>query len=338
MRRTPAATSATLFVWQEGEWWYLIIGTKQEGGLILLYRSPDLLNWEYLKPLLSGNNPQELPVWTGAMWECPNFLRFGDRRVLLFSIQDTSGKFLYPLYFVGTYQDHQFTPQTGEIMAYGGYFYAPQVMQDARNRYLMWGWLQEGRSQRAITEAGWAGAMSVPIIVSLEPEGQLKLSPAPELENLRQEHRRYEKVEITPGAANLLDGIRGDCLEIIVEFEPGQSSEFELKLRCSPDQEEQTRLIYQPGQPQIVVDRARSSLNPEVDRAETTAPVKLEPGEAVKLHIFLDRSVVEVFVNNRTYLASRIYPSHEDSLGLGLGAPAGVVQLKSLDIWTFDGW
>jgi beta-fructofuranosidase len=326
------------FVWKEEGWWYLVMGSKieEEGGLILLYRSPDLINWEYLQPLLAGDLHQEQPVWTGTMWECPNFLTFGERRVLILSIQATSSELLYPLYFVGTYHNHQFTPQTQEIMAFGGYFYAPQVMRDEQNRYLMWGWLKEGRGQSAFVEAGWAGAMSVPIIVSLEPDGNLHLEPVPELENLRQQHQHYENVAIFPGEANFLKEVRGDCLEIIAEFEPDQSSEFEFKLCCSTAKEEQTRLIYRPGQQQIVVDRAQSSLDTTVDQEETTVPVKLAPGEALNIHIFLDRSVLELFVNNRTYLASRIYPTRRDSTGLDLVSPEKVVRLKTLDIWSVD--
>jgi beta-fructofuranosidase len=49
-------------VWREGDSWYQVIGSgiRGEGGAALLYRSNDLLHWEYLHPLLVGdNNPQQ---------------------------------------------------------------------------------------------------------------------------------------------------------------------------------------------------------------------------------------------------------------------------------------
>ena len=61
--------------------------------------------------------------------------------------------------------------------------------------------------------------------------------------------------------------------------------------------------------------------------------VEADPGEVLKLHIFLDRSVVEVFVNDRCYLASRIYPERLDSLGLELFIRKGSARVRSLDIW-----
>lgn len=328
------------FVWKEEEdgYWYMLMGSKIEevGGIILLYRSSDLTHWEYLHPLMSGDVHRHEPIWTGTMWECPNFLKFGDRRLLLISVQATPSELLYTLYFVGSYENHQFIAQTEGRLVYGDYFYAPQVMRDEQGRYLMWGWLKEGRSQAAFEEAGWAGVMSVPIVVSLEPGGDLKLEPVPELKRLRKEHKRYENLRITPGDANLLKDVGGDCLEIIAELEPDQLSQFEFKLRCSPEGEEETGLSYQSHQQHLLLDREHSSLNTQVDRTASIIAVKLEPGEGLKLHIFLDRSVVEVFVNNRTCLASRIYPTRADSLGLALGSLEGVVKLKSLDIWMIE--
>jgi sucrose-6-phosphate hydrolase SacC (GH32 family) len=61
--------------------------------------------------------------------------------------------------------------------------------------------------------------------------------------------------------------------------------------------------------------------------------IDADSGEVVKLHIFLDHSVVEVFVNGRCYLASRIYPERPDSIGLELFVRSGSVRLRSLDIW-----
>jgi beta-fructofuranosidase len=53
----------------------------------------------------------------------------------------------------------------------------------------------------------------------------------------------------------------------------------------------------------------------------------------LRLHIFLDRSVLEVFANEHTCLASRIYPTRPDSLGVDLFARRGQVRLKSLEVW-----
>jgi beta-fructofuranosidase len=267
------------------------------------------------------------------MWECPNLLTFGDQRVLLFSVQGSQGDLLYPLYVTGSFQDEQFFPQAQGMLVHGGYFYAPQVMQDDQSRSIMWGWLMEGRRNSLLAEAGWAGVMSLPIIVAPLPGGRLSLEPAPELTALRDKHWRYEGIELSGARNFLLEDIWDDRLEMLAECEPGQNCEFGVKLRCSPDGQEQTRLVYQSASQQVSIEREQSSVNPDVDRENCSVVVEADPGEVLQLHIFLDRSVLEVFVNGRCYLASRIYPERHDSMGLELFTRKGRVRVRSLSIW-----
>jgi beta-fructofuranosidase len=56
-------------------------------------------------------------------------------------------------------------------------------------------------------------------------------------------------------------------------------------------------------------------------------------GQPLRLHIFVDRSVVEVFANGRACAASRVYPSGSDSLGVALFAKGGAAEARSIDIW-----
>ncbi|GAC1590754.1 MAG: glycoside hydrolase family 32 protein [Ktedonobacteraceae bacterium] len=323
------------FVWHEGNFWYLLMGSNIEGvgGTILLYRSLDLTRWDYLHPLLVGDATLLQPMWTGTMWECPNFLTFGDQRVLIFSIQDAVGNLLYSLYYSGTFQDEHFYPHTQRMLVHGGYFYAPQVMRDEQGRYIMWGWLMEGRSKSLIQEAGWAGVMSLPIVLALLPDGKLSLEPAPEVTALRENHWHYPGIELGGAKHIRLDDSRGKCLEILAEFELDQHSEFGFRLRCSPDGQEQTRLVYQSELRQVSIERKQSSVNTQVDREDCSVMVEAVTDGSIKLHIFLDHSVLEVFVNGRCYLASRMYPEHPESIGLELFVRSGRVRIRSLDIW-----
>ena len=59
----------------------------------------------------------------------------------------------------------------------------------------------------------------------------------------------------------------------------------------------------------------------------------LAPGETLKLRVFIDKSVVEVFANGRQCLAVRVYPGREDSTGVSLRAQGAVAALSALDVW-----
>ena len=323
------------FVWKDNGSWHMVIGSKIEGqgGLILHYRSDDLVRWEYLGILLKGDITQTNPFWTGTIWECPNFFELDGKWVLIFSAQSEPGDLLYPVYHTGSYAGQQFTPSNRSILVHGQYFYAPQVMRAQDGRVLMWGWLREGRRPAALIEAGWAGVMSLPIMLSTTAQGKIRLEPVEELQTLRREYQHFENLEITPGYTSLLDGIQGSCLEIKAVFKPHPAAEFGIRLLCSPDGEEQTRLVYNSGQERLILEPNDSSLSTVVDRDMRKAPLSLDDKGELRLHIFLDRSVIEIFANGETCLAGRIYPTRPDSLGLGLFARSGGAKVKSIEVW-----
>lgn len=326
------------YVWREGKTWYMLLASKIVGigGSVLLYRSDDLVNWTYLHPLLVGDMAETEPFWTGTEWECPNFFPLGDKHVLVVSVKKDGhdpSALLHVVQFTGTYRDQRFTAETQSLLDYGSCYYAPQVMRDAQGRALVWGWLWEERGEPAVRSAGWAGVMSVPRVLDLRPGGGLTIRPVDELQALRGAGRVFQDVTLTATSANPLAEVQGDCLELLVEFGDGDAAEFGIDVRCSPDRQEYTRIAYDRAQDRVTLDRAQSSTSPDVRRDERSAPVKRAAGEALTLRVFLDRSVIEVYVNDRVCLTSRVYPAREDSLGVQLFARGGRVTVERVAAW-----
>ena len=84
----------------------------------------------------------------------------------------------------------------------------------------------------------------------------------------------------------------------------------------------------------ISVDTSCSSILPDArSRAPETAQLYVDKKETLKLHVFIDKSVVEVFVNGKQCVAVRVYPGREDSLGVSLRARGSAAKLKLLDAW-----
>jgi len=312
------------FVWQDGGIWYAAVGSgiKGVGGTVLLYQSADLVHWDYLNPICTGRLEE-----TGSMWECPNFFPLGDKHVLLISpipLRKT-------LFLIGAYDGRLFTPETQGIIDNGGCFYAPQTMLDDTGRRLMWGWLWERSSKAASCAAGWAGIMSLPRLLSILPDGTLGQQPVPELTALRGAHHHYSNLVVAPGAPAILPDPTGVCLEIVANFERGDALAFGIQVCRSPDGEEQTSIYFDGETGDLVVDTSRASTDATVAREVRRTP--LPSDQTLKLRIFLDRSALEVFANDRVCLASRIYPTRADSRGLALFARGGAARLSSLDAW-----
>lgn len=82
------------------------------------------------------------------------------------------------------------------------------------------------------------------------------------------------------------------------------------------------------------IDTSRPSTSPDaVSRQPENCDVTLARNEPLKLRVFINRSVVEVFVNDRQYAAARVYPDREDSVGVSLRAQGRDAVLTSLDAW-----
>ena len=87
----------------------------------------------------------------------------------------------------------------------------------------------------------------------------------------------------------------------------------------------------------ISIDSSHSSLLPDVlSRAPETGPVFLERDEPLRLRVFVDRSVVEVFVNGKQCVAMRVYPGREDSVGVSLRSQGQDARVVSLEAWQME--
>ena len=325
------------FVWREADGWYMVIGSRsaKSGGLVLLYRSDNLVGWEYLHPLLGGDKTQTEPFWTGSIWECPNFFELGDQHVLVVSFQDHDARQLINTgYFVGSYDQRHFTPTNQALVDYGSSYYAPQVMLDAQGRRLMWGWLREGRSEAFQRGIGWCGLMSLPRVLSLDDTGTLLMTPAPELAALRGQAFRLDNLSLTPTSPNPLAEVQGDSLEILLEVELEAETVLGLSLRRTPDEAEQTVIRYDAARQELAVDTSHSSLAPEGKKEMVVVShPPSSPYNMLRLRIFLDRSVLEIFADDRTCLTSRIYPTRSDSTRLVIFTQNGSAILHQLSIW-----
>lgn len=333
-------------VWREDDTWYMLIGSgiRDVGGTAFLYRSADLLSWEYLHPIYTGDKHTREPVWTGAMWECPSFFPLGDRHVLVVSVWDdaTPRHTHYPVYFAGRYEDHKLIVEKQGELDHGDHFYAPQVFPDRSGRQLMFGWLWEEDPARQRKDLEWAGVMSLPRVLSLSADGTLLQEPAPELGALRADHRGWADVQLQSGSALRLDGAEGACVELVAEIDLGDAESVGLAVRQSPGGEEETLVRYDRDSRSLMVDRTRSSLKLGRDGEVHGGRLELSDGESLRLHVFLDRSVIEIFGNGRSCVSSRIHPTREDSLAISVFVNGGTAKLARLDswqmrsIWTFD--
>jgi beta-fructofuranosidase len=326
------------YVWREENAWFMAIGAgiQNIGGAVLLYESRDLYSWEYLHPLCIGDIHDTTNVWTGSVWEVPQFFPLGDKHVLTITAWDNEQ--LYSVYFTGNYRNHRFIPETVNKLDFGDrHFCAPHSTTDSQGRRILWGWIGESRAIEAQQAAGWSGLMSLPRVLSLPEDGKLAMRPVDEIESLRGKRHRYANINLSAASDEFSVELRNDAIEIAAEIDPSNAQECGIKLRCSPQSEEETTIFYNAVRSELGVDRRRSSprqnggISGDVQRGDFALP----PGETLTLRVFVDCSVIEVYANDHTCITSRVYPNRSDSTGVAVFA-RGRARINSLDIWRLS--
>jgi len=295
------------FVFKSGPRTFLTF--KSSGGLVAEADNKELTSWTYAGRI------------DGIEGECPNFFKLGDKWVLLRSTYP-------PTYVIGQYlpDEMKFIPDQGKNgtldYAYGPEqpsnwsrgFYGTNVLFDNDDRCILLGWVSGFREGR-----GWNGCMSIPRVLTLGEDGHPRQTPASELEQLRGKHNMVQE-SILNNEVLLLDNIEGDAMEIVVEFLNVDADSFGVMLRQSQD-----------GNQSIQIKCSKGKLNV----AGTEVPLRQDATSGkLKLHIFMDKSVLEVFVNDGAASITRVIYPGESDLNVSAFATGGEVTLRSLDAWV----
>jgi len=312
-------------IWQEGDTWYQLIGSgiQGRGGAVLLYTAETLQDWEYEGTFLVEDEPS-----SDAIWECPELLDLGEKQLLHVSNYEDV------VYFVGEVQDGRFQVDHRGVLDHGA-FYAPQSM-DLGDRSVTIGWLPEARDGNAQWDAGWSGALSLPRELTLGPDGQLRQHVAKEVRQLRTSKLSVPEAVTLDSDSHRFE-VGGPQLELQFTLELGDATACELAVLESSDQSERTLIRYtQDGE--LLVDRTTAS-HDEQSTTETQRMDVPHTEDGVSIRAFVDRSVIELYANERECLTSRLYPTDADASGLSFITHEGEASIRSVSVWELrDGF
>ncbi len=337
-------------IWKKDGLYYSLSGSVEYSGPAgkplaagFLFRSRDLARWEFVHQFLEGDRFTQV----GDDAACPYFWPLGKRHILLFFSHTSSGQYL-----LGDYDKKRdkFIASGHGRFSFGavqpGGVHAPSATPDGQG-----GVIAIFNVNPARTSKDANGIMSLPRRLTLIGQDELGIEPAGDLASLRGPPRRFAAMTLPANKEIVLPDVHGDALEISAEIDPKKASLVELNVLRSPNREEYTRILlfrdravtsrFMPPQRKLAVvtlDGTRASQLPDVlSRPPETATVFIPPGEPFQLRVFVDRSIVEVFINGRQCLAIRVHPGRTDSRGVSLLAQGQEAQLNSLTAWPLKG-
>ncbi|WP_328285274.1 glycoside hydrolase family 32 protein [Paenibacillus alkaliterrae] len=312
------------------------------GDRVMFYGSPNLKSWTYLSEFGAKEGDHS------GVWEVPDLFELpvdGDpartKWVLKVDINPgEQGLGSRGQYFIGHFDGTHFVndhpPDKVLWVDYGKDFYASLSWSNLPGRLVWIAWMNNWQYAEKTPTSPWRGAMSIPRDVALRtvpPEGiTLIQTPIHELMQLRTDAKKWSKpMTISPGF-NPLKGLQDDTFELIAEFELGTATEFGFKVRKG--EHEETIVGYDTKSSELVVNRVNSG-NTQFSPLfpwEFRAPMR-HVRNRVKLHLFVDRSSVEVFGNDgERIITSLIFPSPE-SRGIEIYVKNGNVKLVKMEMY-----
>jgi beta-fructofuranosidase len=308
--------------WVENGEYYAIFGGERPA----VVKAPTLAGeWKYVGDLM-GNSVPGVSIHEDV--SCADFFKIGNTQMLLCISHKLGCR-----YYLGTWDGKQYHPTFHEKMSWvDNSFFAPESLLDDKGRRIMWAWIFDRPGFQMRTDYGWSGTMSLPRVLSLGGDGKLRINPPDEIERLRYNARKPASYEVAADSVVPLRGLAGNSIEVDLEMKADAAKQFGIKACMSPGGEEQTLVYYDAVEKKLKIDTTKSSLD-EGPKSVEAGPFALRKGESLKLRVFVDKSVVEVFANGRQAVMRRIYPSRADSVGLAVFSVGGAARVSRLQVW-----
>ena len=337
--------------WNEQLKQWLMVVSLPEDHTIQFYSSPNLKTWK----LLSAFGPAG---FTDAGWECPSFFSLNvkgnaDKKkwVLVVSASgDVKGIFMQ--YFVGDFDGEKFTNDNASDVIlpvdYGDGFYAAIPWNNTpANKKVFIGWLVPGPQETN----PWTGQMSIPRdlgLIQTEQGIRLVQNPTSVIKNNLSKLSGKQPVEINNMtivgekeisiAKNHAREGNAYWLTARIICEKGVTAGFKIAQKKDKDNNTlaETVIGYDVAKQELFVDRSNAG-NGKIKNDKLRQIIPLSSiGGKIKLEILLDKSSLEIFVNDgQKVLSTSVFPD-KDANGLAVFSSGGKAEIQSLKVWDLS--
>ena len=291
---------------------------KYKGDWTDLFKSKDMKKWEFVHRFYKNNHTDsDYPDETEDNM-CPCFFPLPDKKsggkltdkyILLFISHNKGCQ-----YYIGSLKNEIFYPEKHGRMTWKDKSYGPpEMLMDDKNRCITWSWLCDNYSEDEFEKFGWSGVFSFPRILWYE-DGYLHMSPAHELDKLE-----YNCQEFIIGHLNTEKNLNiknGNSFRLKTEIDITSATKTGFKIKInSDDKDDYTEIYFMKNE--IVFKNNKH--NASTMGAEEIAPFTLNKDEKLSVDLFVDKSVVEIYINERQAICRRVYSKFpEKSLGVSV--------------------
>nr|WEI57643.1 putative GH32 family protein b [Tetragonula mellipes] len=333
------------------------IMTIVSGQQALLYKSKDLLHWDY-----ASNIKRQKDVGLGV-WECSSLVPMkvknssATKWILFMSVQQGShatGSGMQ--YFVGNLDAKgTWHPDSGQTLAYphtldyGEDFYAGIPFANLPNdRTIMLAWANNWSYNSESPATQWNGNMTLPRDLQLVNDAQatdgytVQNSAIAETQKITQANALptgKQSLNLSSNEEQLPFAGKNYKLTATLKWDPEKKPQsVGFNLRQTPDQKYYVTIGYDVANSKVYVQRLNTGeASMGAPRDQMNAVVKADNGQ-VKITAYIDETMAEVFANNGAasitqnfYLQSDLI-NQQDTTGISAFANGGSAQITDLQL------
>lgn len=271
-------------------------GTINGQARLLFYQSLDGLEWEYKGTISLGN------LKLGYMFECPGFVRVGDKDVLFLSLMgfhpegDRYQNEFSSIYLIGQLdiENLKFEVESYGELDKGFDFYAPQPFYDKDGEPTFFAWFGCGMQELPYkNEDMWIHGLTMPRRLAVK-EGKLVQRLASSIAG------QYETVTLKEGKAE------PEKNSFHLQVEPLEEGIWQIQIG---EEDDNFRILVETKKGRLTVDRSGLKQKICCEYGEQRS-LSFEPGKPLKLDLYYDNTFAELFINEgEEVMTFRAFPS-----------------------------
>ena len=332
------------YFFRNGDKAYIIVGSSKDGvGTTTLHKyNPDNNSWSNDGSLFfTGKNAAQY----GSFWEMPNVTDMGDGRFLFTVTPLGTSTGVHTLYMTGTVNsEDRFEPNSNfaapknvELISRDGYGLLSPTIYKHNGKTIALGIVPDKLSSERNSMLGWAHTYSLPREWNLDENGELIQKPYEGLTGLRS-NVNFSKSSFDLNGDLPLDPVSGRQVELLARFTIGS---FPVGFKFFKNDIGEAKISYHPLTGELKVDF--SELNRWVNDGgvyngvyKCALPSYLSAGSELKLNLFIDGSIVDIFVNDRWATSIRVFPTDEDADHVEVFSDGGSTFVNEVMAWNLD--
>ncbi len=322
---------------------YIIVGTSKGGvGATTLHRYNAVSGlWSNTGDIFFSGTAA---AGEGTFWEMPTITEMPGGKWLFTATPLGTSQGVRTLYWTGTIgADGKFvrdayseSPRLVEMNSRHGFGLLSPTIYRNEDKTIVLGIVPDKLPAQTNWNLGWAHCYSLPREWSLDADGTLIQKPYEGLSGMRTSTLFSHRDFSLDGSLSLAP-VEGRSAEISATFEVG-AAEFGFEIFKSGASK--GVVYYSPASGELIADFSaltRLANDNGVYDGIYRCPLPVRPaaGTDLKINMFIDHSILDIFVNDKWATSIRVFPTEDNADGIEAFA-GSATKVKELNAWVLD--